>query len=108
MAESFSHPHHRRQNPESHLDGFGGDVKNHQGRDLRDDRYDSYDSYTKQIVAIKTLKSERILGASQDGSRGFIILIATICADGSCVPPALIYQGASHDLQGTWIAATRQ
>jgi hypothetical protein len=58
---------------------------------------------TKGIVDIKALKSKRVLGASQDGSREFITLIASICADGSHLPPALIYQGTSHDLQDTWL-----
>jgi hypothetical protein len=44
-----------------------------------------------------------MLGASQDRSREFITLIAAICADELCIPPALIYQGASHDLQDTWL-----
>ena len=30
-----------------------------------------------------------------------ITLTASICADGSYLPPALIYEGASHDLQDT-------
>ena len=49
------------------------------------------------------LKSKRIAGASQDGNREFITLIAAICADGSSLPPSLIYQGASYDLQDTWL-----
>jgi len=35
----------------------------------------------------------RIRAAKQDGSREFISLLATICADGTKVAPALIYQG---------------
>lgn len=49
------------------------------------------------------MKSKRTARASQDGSREFITLIASICADGSHLAPALIYQGASHDLQDTWL-----
>jgi hypothetical protein len=58
---------------------------------------------TKRIVALETLKSKRMLGASQDGSREFITLIAAICADELCIPPALIYQGVSYNLQDTWL-----
>ena len=29
--------------------------------------------------------------------------MACVCADGSTLPPALIYQGASGDLQNTWL-----
>ena len=49
------------------------------------------------------LKSGRIMGASQDGSREFISLLACICADGSKLPPALIYKGESHDLISSWL-----
>jgi hypothetical protein len=57
----------------------------------------------KRIVPIDHLRSKKTLGASQDGSREFISLLATICADGSALSPALIYQGASGDLLDTWI-----
>ena len=57
----------------------------------------------KRIVPIDHLRSKKTLGSSQDGSREFISLLATICADGSAPPPALIYQGASNDLQDIWI-----
>ena len=58
---------------------------------------------TKRIISREALISKRTARASQDGSREFITLIASICADGSSVTPALIYQGASHDLQDTWL-----
>ena len=44
------------------------------------------------------------MGASQDGSREFISLLACICADGTALPLALIYLGKSCDLQDTWVA----
>src|ERR1700742_3895824 len=58
---------------------------------------------TKRIVSREALKSRRIIGASQDGNREFITLIALICADGSYLPPALIYKGESKDLQDSWL-----
>jgi hypothetical protein len=57
----------------------------------------------KRVVSIEALKSKRVAGASQDGNREFITLIASICADGSHLPPTLIYQGESYDLQDTWL-----
>jgi hypothetical protein len=39
------------------------------------------------------------MGASQDGSREFISLLACICADGTFLPLALIYKGDLADLQ---------
>lgn len=44
-----------------------------------------------------------MLGSNQDGSREFISLLACICADGTALPPALIYQGESGDLQDNWL-----
>ena len=50
------------------------------------------------------LRKGRIMGASQDRSREFISLLACICANGTALPPALIYSGKSCDLQDTWVA----
>ena len=57
----------------------------------------------RRIVSKKMMKNKKLLGASQDGSREFISLLATICADGTALPPALIYEGKSHDLQDSWL-----
>lgn len=48
-------------------------------------------------------KSGRIRYVQQDGNREFISLLACVCADGTALPPALIYQGKSGDLQNTWM-----
>jgi hypothetical protein len=47
--------------------------------------------------------SGRIIAAKQDGSREFISLLVSICADGTKLPPTLIYKGALGDLQDTWL-----
>ena len=57
----------------------------------------------KRIVSKKELKKQKLLGACQDGSREFVSLLACICADGSALPPALIYARKSGDLQDTWL-----
>jgi hypothetical protein len=54
-------------------------------------------------MTLHALKSGRIMGASQDGSREFISLLACICADSTFLPPALIYKGDSADLQDLWV-----
>ena len=58
---------------------------------------------SKRVVPRWMLKNKRIAGSAQDGSREFISLLACICADGTALPPALIYQGASGDLQDSWL-----
>jgi hypothetical protein len=54
-------------------------------------------------MTLEALQSGRITHASQDGSREFLSLLACIGADGDVIPPTLIYQGESGDLQDTWI-----
>jgi DDE superfamily endonuclease len=57
----------------------------------------------KRIMTKKVYDSGRVTANAQDGSREFISLLASICADGTALPPALIYKGASRDLQDTWL-----
>ena len=61
-------------------------------------------SITKRIMTLEALLSGRIKYASQDGNREFLSLLACICADGTALPPALIYKSDSGKLQDTWIA----
>ena len=56
-----------------------------------------------RIVSKKMLPNKKLLGASQDGSRKFIIFIVCICANGTSLPPALIYEDKLLDLQDTWL-----
>jgi DDE superfamily endonuclease len=58
---------------------------------------------TQRIMTKKAYKQGRIRYFQQDGSREFISLLACVCADGTALPPALIYQGALNDLQSSWI-----
>ena len=57
----------------------------------------------KRIIALDRLRRKKLLGASQDGNREFISLLACICGDGTALPPALIYQGDSGDMQDSWL-----
>ncbi len=57
----------------------------------------------KRIMTKKLYDSGRIMSVAQDGSREFISLLASIYADGIALPLALIYKGASRDLQDTWM-----
>ena len=58
---------------------------------------------TKRVMSKEAYISGQRTQAAQDGSREFITLLACICADGTYIPPALIYQGTSHDLLDTWM-----
>ena len=44
-----------------------------------------------------------MLGAAQDGSRDWITLIGSVCADGTTLPPAIIYQAISGNIHDSWL-----
>ncbi|KAJ8109308.1 hypothetical protein OPT61_g7556 [Boeremia exigua] len=39
-----------------------------------------------------------------NGNREWVTLLATICADGSVLPPGIIYPAAGRDVQASWVA----
>jgi hypothetical protein len=52
----------------------------------------------------KDLKgSGKLLGAVQDGSRDWLTVAATICADGTALAPLLIYQSDAGTIQDSWL-----
>ena len=53
---------------------------------------------TKRIMSKKAYESGRIRGASQDGNREFISLLACISAIGKALPPSILFKGDSGDL----------
>ena len=55
----------------------------------------------KRVFSRQLYESKEVRQAIQDGSREWISLIACICADGSAIKPALIYQAASGSLQSS-------
>ena len=54
-------------------------------------------------MSLEALKSGQVKYACEDGSREFISLLACICADGTALPPSLVYKGDSRSLQDTWL-----
>ncbi|KAI7705110.1 hypothetical protein KC353_g13077 [Hortaea werneckii] len=58
---------------------------------------------TQRVFAKDSQKHGKLVGAGQDGSREWITLVATICADGTRLPPTLIYKAVSGNLQDTWL-----
>ena len=45
----------------------------------------------------------RIIGATEPGNREWITILATICADGTWIPPGIIFAGKAGNLQTTWV-----
>ncbi|RAL68050.1 hypothetical protein DID88_008773 [Monilinia fructigena] len=56
-----------------------------------------------RIMSASAYDRGKVTKARQDGSREVISLLACICADGTALPPTLIYKGDSGDLQDTWV-----
>jgi hypothetical protein len=44
-----------------------------------------------------------LLGARQDGNREWVTVIGCICADGTHLPPGIIYQATSGNVRDTWV-----
>ena len=58
---------------------------------------------TRRIYTLSELRKGRLRGAGQDGNREWITLMAACCMDGTALPPAIIYQAVSGNLQDTWL-----
>jgi hypothetical protein len=56
---------------------------------------------SKQVFSRAQWESKQVRAALQDGSREWVTVVATICADGSTLPPALIYSLANCTLQAS-------
>ena len=56
-----------------------------------------------QVMTLEKMRSGEIIGASQDGNREWVSLLAAVCAVAIKIPPVLIYQGESGDLRDSWV-----
>jgi hypothetical protein len=56
-----------------------------------------------RVYTKSAFKQKKILGYSQDGNREWITIIGTICADGTAIPPCIIFAGKTEYLQTTWV-----
>ena len=60
-------------------------------------------SKMKRIFTRRRYESGEAKNQLQDGNREWITLLACVCADGTALTPALIYQAASGKLQDSWL-----
>jgi hypothetical protein len=58
---------------------------------------------SKRIFSKASYEDGKRRNTIQDGSREWIMLLACICADGSCLEPALIYWSGSGLIQDSWL-----
>ena len=49
------------------------------------------------------MRSRKIIGASYNGNREWVLLLAAVCAVTIKILPVLIYQGQSGDLQDSLV-----
>ena len=56
----------------------------------------------KRIFSKRSWKKKQNKQMLQDGNREWISLIACVCADGSALPPGLIYPAESQNIQSSW------
>jgi hypothetical protein len=59
-------------------------------------------SRSKRIFSKQLWEHKEVNQVLQDGSREWITLLACVCADGTALDPALIYQGQGP-LQSGWV-----
>lgn len=57
----------------------------------------------KRIFTKAAFQKGRLLGNNQDGNREWITVIATICADGTWLPPSIIYKATTGNIQDSWV-----
>jgi hypothetical protein len=58
-----------------------------------------------ELLEVMLVLSERkeVGAAIQDGSRDWITLLGCVYADGSHLPPSLIYQSAASAIRSSWV-----
>ena len=58
---------------------------------------------SKRVFSRRMWEKKEVRASTQDGSREWITLLACVCADGSVLPPGLIYQASSKAVQASWV-----
>jgi hypothetical protein len=58
---------------------------------------------SKRIFSRATWEKKKKIESIQDGYRKWITVLACVGADGTALPPGLIYQGENSNIQSSWI-----
>ena len=59
---------------------------------------------SKRIFSRRQYERGEVRQARQDGSREWVSLLATICADGTALPPGIIFASKNSTIQSRWVA----
>jgi hypothetical protein len=58
---------------------------------------------SKRVFSRALWESKQVTDSLQDGNREWISVIACICADGTTLPPGLIFEGLHGNIRDTWV-----
>ena len=58
---------------------------------------------SQRIFNKDAFEKGRKLGSNQDGNRQWITVLATVCADGTYLPPGILYESKSGNIQANWV-----
>ncbi|KAF1933347.1 putative pogo transposable element [Didymella exigua CBS 183.55] len=59
---------------------------------------------SKRVFSRRQYEKKEVRQARQDGSREWVSLLATICADGTALPPGIIFASKNSTIQSRWVA----
>jgi hypothetical protein len=59
---------------------------------------------TKHIFCRRQYEMKEVRQACKDGNSEWISLLAEICADGTSLPPGIIFASRTPTIQGHWVA----
>jgi hypothetical protein len=59
---------------------------------------------TKRVFSRRQYEKKEVRQARQDGSREWVSLLAAICADGTALPPGIIFASKNSTIQSRWVA----
>jgi hypothetical protein len=60
---------------------------------------------SKRVFSKRMWVKKEVRAAIQDGNREWITVLACVCADGSALPPSLIFAAANGNIRDTWVEA---
>jgi hypothetical protein len=58
---------------------------------------------SRRVYSKSAWEGGKVGQVMQDGNREWITIVATICGDGTALPPCLIYQGKTGNIQEAWL-----
>jgi hypothetical protein len=62
---------------------------------------------TKRIFSRRQYEKKEVRQARQDGSREWVSLLAAVCADGTALPPGIIFASKNSTIQSHWVAVIK-